>query len=211
MEKAIFLDRDGVINEMIYYPEHGILDSPFTAAQFRLLPHVAEAIKEFHEGGFKVIIVSNQPGIAKGHFSQDTHEEISKKMHADLEQEDAKLDGEFYCLHHPRAVLAHLKADCECRKPKPGLLYQAAETLNIELASSWMIGDGLTDIETGKQAGCRTILIGQMKCELCHLMDQTGIRPDFIALDLLEAASIICNGDTGRLPSNLSPEIKSIK
>ena len=83
--------------------------------------------------------------------------------------------------------------------------------MNIDLSSSWMIGDGLTDIETGKQAGCRNTLIGQMKCELCHLMDQTGARPDFIALDLLEAASIINNGDTGRLPPGVSPESRSIK
>jgi len=211
MEKAIFLDRDGVVNEMIYYPEHGILDSPFTAAQFRLLPHVAEAIKKFRDGGFKVVIISNQPGIAKGYYSETTFEEIRDKMHADLEREGAILDGEFYCLHHPWAKVARLKAECECRKPKPGLLYQAAETLNIDLSHSWMVGDGLTDIETGKRAGCRTILIGKMKCELCHLMDETGARPDFVAADLLEASRIVGAGDTVRLPSRGSRESRPAK
>jgi D-glycero-D-manno-heptose 1,7-bisphosphate phosphatase len=199
MEKVIFLDRDGVVNEMIYYPEHGILDSPFTAAQFRLLPGTAEAIKRFRGAGFKVIIVSNQPGIAKGNLSEATFEEIRTKMHAVLKREGAGLDGEFYCLHHPRAKLARLKVECDCRKPQPGLLHQAAEAMNIDLASSWMVGDGLTDIEAGKRAGCRTILIGKMKCELCHRMEETGARPDFVAVDLLEAARIVSAGDADRL------------
>src|SRR3989304_5687400 len=102
MEKAIFLDRDGVVNEMIYYPEHGLLDSPFTAAQFRLLPHVAEAINKFQNFGFKVVIASNQPGIAKGHFSEATFEAVRDKMQSELEREGAVLDGEFYWLHPPR-------------------------------------------------------------------------------------------------------------
>jgi D-glycero-D-manno-heptose 1,7-bisphosphate phosphatase len=211
MEKAIFLDRDGVVNEMIYYPEHGILDSPFTVAQFRLLPHVAEAIKTFRDGGFKIVIVSNQPGIAKGHLSEATFGEISRKMRQELAAAGASVDGEFYCLHHPQAKLARLKAECECRKPKPGLLHQAAETMSINLAKSWMIGDGLTDIEAGKKVGCRTILIGKVKCELCHLMDKTGARPDFVAADLLEAARIVGAGDTGLQPAKVSGETRHRK
>jgi D-glycero-D-manno-heptose 1,7-bisphosphate phosphatase len=208
MEKAIFLDRDGVVNEMVYYPEHGILDSPFVAAQFRLLPNVPEAIKKFRDAGFKVIIVSNQPGIAKGYLSEATFEEIRYKMHTALEAEGAGLDGEFYCLHHPRARVARLKVECDCRKPGPGLLLQAAEAMDIDLGSSWMVGDGLTDIEAGKRAGCRTVLIGKMKCELCHLMDETGARPDFVVADLLEAARIVGGGDTGRLPAGAGEKSK---
>jgi D-glycero-D-manno-heptose 1,7-bisphosphate phosphatase len=206
MEKAIFLDRDGAINEMVYYPEHGIVDSPFTVAQFRLLAHAAEAIKTCREMGFKVIVVSNQPGMAKGHFSEAVFEETREKMHRELEREGAALDGEFYCLHHPEAKDARFKAVCACRKPKPGLLLRAAETMDIDLAQSWMIGDGLTDIEAGEKAGCRTILLGRINGGLCQMIEQTDARPDFVAADLLEAARIVGAGDMVRLPSRASRE-----
>jgi D-glycero-D-manno-heptose 1,7-bisphosphate phosphatase len=189
--KAIFLDRDGVINELIYYPEHGIIDSPFTVGQFRLIPGVCEAINKFHELGFKVIIVSNQPGMAKGYFSQETFDKIRKKMNYDLAKEGASFDGEYYCFHHPEARVESLRANCECRKPKPGLLFQAKKETIIDLSQSWMIGDGLIDIKAGKDAGCKTILLGRMKCELCHLMAETDARPDFIATNLLEATQVI--------------------
>lgn len=185
--KAIFLDRDGVINELIYYPEHGIIDSPFTAKQFRLLPEVTKAITKLHKLGFKVILVSNQPGIAKDYLSQQTFAEIEKKMKDELAKEEAFLDGEYYCFHHPEAKVERLKVNCDCRKPKPGLLLRAAEDMDIDLSQSWMIGDGLTDIKAGKSAGCKTILLGRMKCELCHLMDEQDARPDAIASNLLQA------------------------
>jgi len=186
--KAIFLDRDGVINELIYYSEHGIIDSPFTPEQFRLLPKVAQAITKFHKLGFKVIIASNQPGIAKGYLSEETFAEIRNKMEKELAKEGAFLDGEYYCFHHPEAKVNRLKANCKCRKPEPGLLLKAAKDMDINLSQSWMIGDGLTDVRAGKSAGCRTILLGKMKCELCHLMDEQDARPDAVAPNLLQAA-----------------------
>jgi len=191
MYRGVFLDRDGVINELIYYPEHGVLDSPFTVAQFRLIPGVCEAINKFRELGFKVIIVSNQPGMAKGYLSQETFDKIRKRMSDELAKEGAFCDGEYYCFHHPEASVKRLKANCGCRKPKPGLLLEAAKDLNIDLSQSWMIGDGLTDVQAGKSAGCRTILLGKMKCELCHLMDEQDAHPDFIAANLLEAANLV--------------------
>lgn len=193
MNEAIFLDRDGVINELVYYEEHGIVDSPFTVEQLRIFPWVGEATKKLAEVGYKVVIVSNQPAIAKGHLSQETFERIREKMRGELTGQGALVDGEYYCFHHPDAVIESLRANCECRKPKPGLLLQAARKLDIDLSQSWMIGDGLTDVRAGKSAGCRTILLGKMKCELCHLMDEEDARPDAIAANLLEAASIILN------------------
>jgi D-glycero-D-manno-heptose 1,7-bisphosphate phosphatase len=189
--KAVFLDRDGVINELVYHQEQGIIDSPFTVSQLRLLPGVSKAIKRFHEEGYKVVVVSNQPGVAKGHFSQGTFEKIRKKLEAELAKEGTFLDAEYYCLHHPEAKVGHLKTDCECRKPKPGLLLKAAKDMNIELSQSWMIGDGLTDVKAGKGAETRTILLGRAKCELCRLMDEEDAHPDAIASDLLEAVSVI--------------------
>jgi D,D-heptose 1,7-bisphosphate phosphatase len=189
--KAVFLDRDGVVNRLIYYPEQGVIDSPFTVEQFRLLPGVGEAIKKLCEADYKVILVSNQPGIAKGHMSQKTFDKIRMKMREELGREGAFLGGEYYCLHHPEAKIAKLRKDCECRKPKPGLLLQAAKEVDIDLSQSWMIGDGLTDVKAGKSAGTRTILLGQMKCELCHLMDEDGARPDAILPSIAEAAQFI--------------------
>ncbi len=190
-EKAIFLDRDGVINELVYYPEQGIIDSPFTVEQFRLLPGVSEAIKNFREVGYNIVLASNQPGVAKGNLSKETFEKIRQKMKEKLIKEGAFLDGEYYCFHHPEAKIQSLKATCECRKPKPGLLLQAAKDMGIDLSQSWMIGDGLTDVKAGKSAGTRTILLGRMKCELCHLMDEEDARPDAITLNLKEAAKFI--------------------
>jgi D-glycero-D-manno-heptose 1,7-bisphosphate phosphatase len=189
--KGVFLDRDGVVNELVYYQEHSVVDSPFTAQQFKLLPGVAQAINRFHEMGLTVIIVSNQPGIAKGYLTEEAFAEISEKMRAELAREGAFLDGEYYCFHHPDAKVERLRANCSCRKPEPGLLLQAAKEMDIDLSNSWMIGDGLTDIRAGKAAGCKTILLGRMKCELCRLMDDTDAHPDLIASNLPEAANLV--------------------
>jgi len=189
--KAVFLDRDGVINELIYYPEQGTIDSPFIPEQFRLSPGVSTAISKFHELSYKVIVVSNQPGIAKGYLTLDTFEKMKEKMKAELSQEGTYLDGEYYCLHHPEAKVVSYRENCDCRKPKPGMLLEAARKMNLNLAQSWMIGDGLTDIQAGKAAGCKTIILGRMKCELCRMMDDMSIKPDYIAKNLYEASRII--------------------
>lgn len=189
--KVVFLDRDGVINELIYHQEQGIIDSPFTVEQFRLLPGVGEAIRELHEMDYKVVLTSNQPAIAKEKMSEEAFDKIRQKMKKELAKEGAFLDGEYYCFHHPEAKVEGLRANCECRKPKPGLLLQAAKDMDIDLSQSWMIGDGLIDIKAGKGAGVRTILLGRMRCELCHLMDEEDARPDAITSDLKEAAQFI--------------------
>jgi D-glycero-D-manno-heptose 1,7-bisphosphate phosphatase len=192
--KAVFLDRDGVINELVYHQEQGIIDSPFTEEQFRLLPGVSEAINRFHYMGYKVIVASNQPSIAKGHVSWETFGQIREKMRRELAEEGAFIDQEYYCFHHPEARVDNLRSDCDCRKPKPGMLLQAASDMRVDLSRSWLIGDNLTDIKAGKEAGCRTILLGRMKCELCRLMDEDGARPDIICASLLEAAEMISLG-----------------
>lgn len=189
--RAIFLDRDGVINELVYHQEQGIIDSPFTVEQFRFLPGVGKAVKRLREMGYKVVLVSNQPGIAKGHMSQETFGEIRKRMKKELAKKGAFFDGEYYCFHHPEAKVERLRANCGCRKPEPGLLLRAAEYMGIDLSQSWMIGDGLTDVKAGKSARCRTILLGRMKCELCRLMDEEDARPDAIVSNLGEAIKYI--------------------
>jgi D-glycero-D-manno-heptose 1,7-bisphosphate phosphatase len=189
--KAIFLDRDGVINELIYYEDLGIVDSPFTAEQFKLFPDVEKAIKKFKKLGFKTVIVSNQPGIAKKNFTINTFEKIRKKMKKELKEKGVEVDSEYYCFHHPDGKIKEFRKICKCRKPKPGMLYTAAKEHNINLSQSWMIGDGITDIKAGKTAGCKTILIGRMKCDLCKIMEYEGVKPDFIAPNLFKASLII--------------------
>ena len=195
MNRAVFVDRDGVINELVYYPEQGIIDSPFTVGQLKLFPWAGEAIKKLTEAGYKVVIVSNQPGIAKRHLSREAFEKIRQKINEELARKGAFIDGEYYCFHHPEAKVDSLRASCECRKPGPGLLFQAAKDIDIDLSQSWMIGDGLTDIKAGESAGSKTILLGKMKCELCHLMDEENARPDAITPNLLDSVSIILNSE----------------
>lgn len=189
--KAVFLDRDGVINELIYYEDMGIIDSPFTTEQFKLLPDVEKALKKFRKLGFKTIIVSNQPGIAKKNFTIETFEKVREKMKKELMKKGTKIDLEYYCFHHPYGKIKKFRKICKCRKPKPGMLFTAAKEHNIDLSKSWMIGDGITDIQAGNAAGCKTILIGRMKCDLCKIMEYEGINPDFIAPNLYKASLII--------------------
>jgi len=189
--KAVFLDRDGVINELVYHQEAGVIDSPFIIEQFRLRPHVGEAIKLLNQAGYKTIVVSNQPGVAKNHFTLDTLKQIDVKMIGELRAQGAFLDRVYYCTHHPDGHNGDHRLVCSCRKPQPGMLLQAAKEFTLDLSQCYMVGDNLTDVKAGKNAGCRTLLVGKTKCELCHVMDEEGVRPDVIVSDLLEAAKII--------------------
>lgn len=156
-QKAIFLDRDGTINKHV-----GFLSD---IEEFELLPNVSNAIKEFNTLGYLVIVVTNQPVIARGEISIDQLQRIHMYMETLLGQDGAYLDGLYYCPHHPHVgfdgEIAELKVDCNCRKPKPGMLMCAAEDFNIDLNQSWMIGDSERDIAAGRAAGCRTVLIGE--------------------------------------------------
>lgn len=189
--KAVFLDRDGVINEIVYFPELGLLDSPLNPKQFKLLPNVAKAIKIFNELGLKVVIASNQPVIAKGKTTKELFEKIRQKMTRELKKGGARIDAEYYCFHHPAAKYARYRVRCNCRKPKPGLLLRAAKDLGICPSKSFLVGDSLTDIEAGKAVGCKTFLIGYLKSDLSRLIDDTDVRPNYIVPSLLDAARII--------------------
>lgn len=189
--RAVFLDRDGVINEIVYFPELGLLDSPLNPRQFKLLPNVAKAVKIFNKLGLKVVIASNQPAIAKGKITKELFEKISLKMIRDLKRGGAHIDAEYYCFHHPAAKYARYRVRCRCRKPEPGLLLKAAKDIGIDLSKSFLVGDSLTDIEAGGAAGCKTFLIGYLKSDLSRLMEDTDVRPDFIVPSLLDAAKII--------------------
>lgn len=156
-QKAIFLDRDGTINKYV-----GFLRD---IDEFELLDGVADAIQEINASGYLAIVATNQPVIARGEVSFDELEMIHNKMETLLGQKGAYLDAIYFCPHHPHkgyeGERPELKFDCECRKPKPGMLLKAAQEFNIDLAQSWMIGDGENDIKAGMNAGCKTALIGK--------------------------------------------------
>jgi len=202
MTRAVFLDRDGVINEIVYFPELGMLDSPLKPKQFRLLPGVAEAIKVFNQLGLKVVVVSNQPSIAKGKMTEETFRKVRLKMRRELERRGARIDAEYYCFHHPLARDARYRANCDCRKPKPGLLLRAAKDLGLNLSRCYIVGDSLADVKAGRTVGCRSFLIGYLKCDLCRLMEDEGIKPDLIVPSLLHGSKIIERevNETGNIP-----------
>lgn len=189
--KAVFLDRDGVINKVVYHQDIGIIDSPFTLRQFKPLPKVGKAVRMINKMGFRTIVVSNQPGIVKGHFSLDTLEKMEKKMKQSLAKDGAFLDKSYYCLHHPKEGNGKYKRVCNCRKPKAGLLLKASKEMGIDLRKSYMIGDSITDIKAGKKAGCTTILIGNHKCDMCRLLTKNKVKPDHIVSDLYGAIKLI--------------------
>jgi len=193
MNRAVFLDRDGVINQIVYHQDMGILDTPFHPSQFELLPGVDKALKKINELGFKAVLVSNQPGVAKKHLSLKNFWKIDQKMNKELAKKKVSLDGVYYCLHHPQGGDKRFKKICKCRKPKPGLILKASEEMGIDPKSSYLIGDSLTDIQAGKSAGCTTFLLGNHKCDLCKLMEEKKTRPDFMAENLYQAVKLIEN------------------
>jgi len=189
--RAVFLDRDGVINELAYFSEVGVIDSPLNPDQFKLLPGVAKSIRDLRDLGLKVVIASNQPAIAKGKTTEDLFDQIRSKMMRELQIDGARIDGEYYCFHHPDAIVERYKANCDCRKPKPGLLLKASHDLGLDLSRSFLVGDSLTDVKAGRAAGCTTILIGSVKCDICKLMQQGNVYPDFMVEDLAKAVDVI--------------------
>ena len=152
LRPALFLDRDGVLIEEVEYLARLEL--------VKLIPGAAAVVRRFNDAGWRVAVVSNQSGVARGLLPEsllpEVHREIARQL---LEEAGAKIDGFYYCPHHPTAGQGSYRIECDCRKPKPGMLLQAARELGIDLAHSWMIGDRRTDLEAGAAAGCRTILV----------------------------------------------------
>lgn len=188
---AVFLDRDGVINTLLYHKEMGVIDSPFTLDQFRVLPRVPQAIKLLNDLRLPVIVISNQPGIAKKHFDAAVLRSFDRKLEAVLQRAGAHIDGVYYCLHHPDSKVKALRKRCRCRKPCTGLFSRAAREFGVSLPDSYMVGDGLTDIEAGSRAGCTTVFVGRWKCEYCQFIHPPDLRPGFVVNDLWEAAKLI--------------------
>ncbi len=189
--KAVFLDRDGVLNDLVYNDEEGQISSPSSARQMRVFPFVAESVKALQGLGYKVIVISNQPGVAKRQFSLAELNRMNAKLRKALSDRGVNFDGEYYCLHHPEALVKRYRVVCDCRKPKPGLLFRAAEDFNLDLADSFMVGDGFVDVKAGRSAGCMTVLVAHMTTLLTKMMEKQDGRPDYLVPSLKEVPALV--------------------
>jgi D-glycero-D-manno-heptose 1,7-bisphosphate phosphatase len=163
-----------------------------------LFPYSAAALKQLHDNGYLAIVITNQAGVARGYFSEEMVQAIHKQMAKDLESSGARVDAIYYCAHHPTVGEPPYQLDCDCRKPKPGLLLRAARDYDIDLANSWMVGDRYSDIELAANAGVKSALVlsGYGRGEWEHQRDNWTIQPDLVAEDLLAAVNQIGNLDT---------------
>jgi D-glycero-D-manno-heptose 1,7-bisphosphate phosphatase len=188
MEKnrAVFLDRDGTICEEVGY---------LSAVEgMRLIPRSGKAIRMLNERGFKIVVVTNQAGVARGFFPESVLPELHAEMERLLQEEGAHIDGLFFCPHHPTEGTRPYRVSCDCRKPGTGLLVKAAVQFGVELTSSYMVGDHLSDVECGQRVGAQSILLltGHGREQLDKL-DSLPAAPSWIAGDLFEAVEWILN------------------
>jgi D-glycero-D-manno-heptose 1,7-bisphosphate phosphatase len=192
--RAVFLDRDGVINELVLDERSGAYESPYRAADVALMPGVPDALRALRDHGFRLVVVSNQPAAAKGTATLEGLEAVHKRVEALLAEHAVRLDASYYCFHHPDGTDPELKGPCHCRKPAPGLILDAAAELGLALGASWVVGDANRDVVAGRLAGCRTILV-----ENSRSRQRRGgtVEVDAVAQDLPEAASFVID-NSGR-------------
>lgn len=177
MERAVFLDRDGTIVEDVGYPHE--------RSKIKFLPRVSKAIKLLNENGFKVIVITNQAGVARGYFTEETVREINRYVQESLAKQGAFIDMIYYCPHHIEGIIEEYSKECYCRKPNPGMIEQAVHEFGIDLKNSFVIGDKISDIEAGQRAGCKTILLAGE--EPLNNEREITLIADHAAPDLYEA------------------------
>jgi D-glycero-D-manno-heptose 1,7-bisphosphate phosphatase len=181
MQRAVFLDKDGTL----------VIDVPYNVdpQKIKLAPYATDALKLLQDQGYQLIVISNQSGIARGYFTEADIGPVIMKIDELLQPAKVNLQDFYYCPHHEHGAVADYAIACNCRKPQPGMLLKAAREHDIDLSNSWMIGDILDDMEAGKKAGCRTILINNgNETEWLLLAER---KPTFIVNDLKEAAEMI--------------------
>jgi len=174
-KKAVFLDRDGTINIEVQYLSQ--------VEDFQFIPGVPWALKRLKDAGFLLVVVTNQSGIGRGFYDETALELVHGHMHADLASFGAEIDACYFCPHHPEHATGDYLRECDCRKPLPGMLHQAARELDIDLAASFMVGDKLADVEAGIAAGCTSLLVltGYGSQELASLPAGVKAYPDLPA------------------------------
>jgi D-glycero-D-manno-heptose 1,7-bisphosphate phosphatase len=187
---AVFFDRDGTLNEEVEF-----LSAP---EQLRLIPGAGRAVRAVNENGFLAVVISNQSGIARGLFTEADLIPIHAKFRQELGANGARIDRIYYCPHHPTAGIPPYRVDCECRKPRPGMLRRAEEEMGVDLSGSYVIGDRTVDVLAGRNAGAKGILVltgyGVTAAGECR---EQGIVPDYIAPSVGEAVNFILNERKG--------------
>jgi D-glycero-D-manno-heptose 1,7-bisphosphate phosphatase len=188
---AVFIDRDGTISEEVGYINH--------PSRFRVFPYTAEAIKLLNDQGWLAIVITNQAGVARGYFSESMIQTVHDNLLREVGEKGARVDAIYYCAHHPSVGAPPYRQDCDCRKPKPGLVNRACKDLDIDLKYSWMIGDRYGDVELAHNAGIRSALVlsGYGRGEWENQRSQWKQQPELVAENLLEAIkSILGSGAT---------------
>ncbi len=182
---AVFIDRDGTLNEEVGYINH--ID------RLRLYPWAAEAIRKLNRAGVPVIVTTNQSGVGRGHFSEELVHRVHQKIALELAASEARLDAFYYCPHHLESPQETYRKKCQCRKPLVGMLDEAAKRFNIDLKSSYVVGDSTRDMEMGFNAGARTVLVmtGYGRGNYENQQGRWRRKPDLIAENLLEAVEKI--------------------
>src|SRR6185295_1406385 len=175
MKRAVFIDRDGTISEEVGYINH--------TSRFRTFPYAPAAIKQLNDSGWLAIVITNQAGVARGYFSEEMIQTVHQRMQDDLAGGGAQLDAIYYCAHHPSVGEPPYRFDCDCRKPKPGLITRAAQDFDIDVSESWMTGDRYSDIELARNAGLKSafVLSGYGLGEWEHQRMDWKYQPDLVA------------------------------
>lgn len=187
--RAIFMDRDGTICEEVGYVNH--------LSRSRLMPNSAEAIRLANRAGYLAIVVTNQSGVARGLFDEDLVQAVHRQLVGWIEASGSRLDAVYYCPHHPHEGSSPYRQECDCRKPKPGMLLRAAREHGIDVVRSYMVGDSLVDLAAGSAAGAGVVhvLTGYGRGLLDHQPERFTVRPMHTAQDLLEAVRWILDRD----------------
>jgi D-glycero-D-manno-heptose 1,7-bisphosphate phosphatase len=189
MKKAVFLDRDGVLNELILNTDTNEYEPPHRIEEVIIFPYAAQCLRDLLSAGYDLFLVSNQPDYAKGKVTLKSLREVHERFMSILTSENITFRGVYYCFHHPNGIIKEYSFVCECRKPNPYFLLKAQKEYSIDLGMSWMIGDRDADIVCGQSAGVKTILINEPK----SANNRGDSFPDFIVNDLFEATKLILN------------------
>jgi D-glycero-D-manno-heptose 1,7-bisphosphate phosphatase len=187
VNKAVFLDRDGIINELILNPQTEEYESPLSENDLEISPEVFSSLKSLQEAGFLLFVVSNQPNYAKGKVALEVLHKINQRLAQLMLDNEVQFTEYFYCYHHPKGVVKDYSGECQCRKPKPYYLIEAQRKYNINLGPSWFVGDQDCDVQCGQAAGVKTILVNER-----HSKKKRGnSTPDYHVNNLVEAVEIM--------------------
>ncbi len=183
------MDRDGTISEEVGYINH--------VSRFRPFAYSTQAVRLLNDSQWLAVLVTNQAGVARGYFTESLISSVHEVLKSELASGGARLDGIYYCAHHPSVGESPYRLDCNCRKPKPGLIERAVNELNLDVASCWMVGDRYSDIQLARNAGVKSAFVfsGYGRGEWEHQRESWQHQPDLVAENLLEAVSQIISNE----------------